>query len=302
MHGLTLHQLRCFDAVVREGGFQAAALTLNRTHPAVYSAIKSLEDQLGVTLFDRSGYRVALTEAGRSFHVRNSVLLGELEALQSHAKQLAVGEETTLSIVIGDLCPLHETLGLLRRFFELCPNTRLDLRFEALTGPTERLLDNDADLILHHIDKSDPRLEFIDLCAVRIIPVAAPGFLAFPITEDITPEQMRHYAQCVIRDTALHLPHQSYYVIEGARHWTVSDQLMKKEIILQGMGWGHLPLFLIKLELDEGQLIEITGKHLPGGSVELVAARLRSKPPGPIASRLWRFIEEQAPSFADTTD
>lgn len=302
MRGLTLHQLRCFDAVVRKGGFQAAASALNRTHPAVYSAVKALENQLGVTLFDRSGYRVALTEEGQSFHIRGRMVLNELETLQRSATQLAMGEETALSVVIGDLCPLHETLGLLRRFSELCPNTQLDLRFEALTGPSERLLDNDANLILHHIDKSDPRLEFIDLCAVRIIPVAAPGFLAFAVTDDITPEQMRLYTQCLIRDTAHHLPKQSYYVIEGARHWTVSDQLMKKEIILQGMGWGHLPTFLIEQELGEGRLIPITGKHLPGGSVELVAARLRSRPHGPIAGRFWRFIEDQAPSFVRIAD
>lgn len=295
MNDPTLHQLRCFDAVVSDGSFQAAAAALNRTHPSVYVAIKALEDRLGIRLFDRAGYRVTLTPAGRSFHARTRVLLGELESLRSHAAQLARGEETALTIVIGDLCPLPETLGLLRRFFEQCPNTRLHLRFEALAGPLERLLDGDADLILHHIDKSDPRLDFVDLDAVRLIPVVAPGFLAFPVADDITPERMRDYPQCLIRDTARRLPHQNHYIIEGARHWTVSDQLMKREIILQGMGWGHLPTFLIARDLEDGRLLPITGPHLPGGTVALVAARLRSRARGPIADRLWRHIREESP-------
>src|SRR5438094_1402739 len=67
---VTLHQLECFDAVVSEGKFQAAAQKLRRSQPSISAAVKNLEDQLGLTLLDRSGYRVALTEAGRSFHQR----------------------------------------------------------------------------------------------------------------------------------------------------------------------------------------------------------------------------------------
>src|SRR5215471_9727058 len=188
MDGLTLHQLRCFDAVVAEGSFQAAAAKLGRTHPTIFTAVKNLEGQLGLTLFDRDGYRVSLTEAGRSFHARTRIFLAELDALQNHATQLAMGEESELSVVIGDLCTLPETLGLLRRFFDTCPGTRLHLHFEAISGPWERLLDGDADLIIHHIDKSDTRLEFVDLFAIEVVPVVAPGFLPFPITDEITPE------------------------------------------------------------------------------------------------------------------
>src|ERR1700730_13067592 len=294
MNKLTLHQLRCFDAVVTEGGFQAAADKLYRSQPTVFAAVKHLESQLGLTLLDRGAYRVALTEDGRSFHDQARVLLHEFNKLETHAAQLAMGEESALRVVIGDLCPLPETLGLLRRFFDACPATRLHLHFEALSGPWERLLDGDADLIVHHVDKSDPRLEFIDLCAVRVIPVVAPGFLAFPMTDAITPEQMRDYVQCIIRDTAQHSPARDYYVIEGARSWTVSDQLMKKEIILQGMGWGHLPTYLIEQELRDGRLVPITGRFLAGGRVELVAARRRNHPHGPVADRLWRHLAEQA--------
>jgi DNA-binding transcriptional LysR family regulator len=293
----TIHQLLCFDAVVSEGSFQAAAAKLHRTHPTVFAAVKNLEAQLGLTLLDRGGYRVALTDAGRSFHERTRVFLRELGALRHHAEQLATGEESELRVVIGDLCPLPEMLGLLRRFFDDYPGTRLHLHFEAISGPWERLLDGEADLILHHIDKSDPRLDFIDLCAVQLVPVVAPNFLAFPISDAITPGQMRDHAQCIIRDTSRHSPARDYFLIEGARSWTVSDQLMKREIILQGMGWGHMPGFLIEHDLRASRLLSIAGRHLRGGRAELVAARRADKPHGPVADRLWRYIGEQAPGL-----
>src|SRR5438445_8857131 len=202
MDGVTIHQLQCFDAVVTEGSFQAAAEKLLRSQPTVSSSVKNLETQLKLNLLDRSGYRVTLTEAGRSFHAHTRVLLGELQNLRNHATQLKMGEESELSVVIGDLCPLPEMLKLLRRFFDGCPGTRLHLHFEAISGPWERLLGGEADLIIHHIDKSDTRLEFIDLLKVTVVPVVAPAFLRFPISNAITPKQMRDYVQCVIHNSA----------------------------------------------------------------------------------------------------
>jgi DNA-binding transcriptional LysR family regulator len=295
---MTLHQLQCFDAVVSEGSFQAAAEKMRRAQPTVSLAVKNLESQLGLSLFDRSGYRVTLTQAGQSFHARTRVFLHELDQLKTHATQLAMGEESELNVVIGDICPLPQTLALLRRFFDSCPGTRLHLHFEAISGPWERLLDGEADLILHHIDKSDARFEFVDLFPVKVVPVVAPGFLGFPITRAITPDQMRDYVQCVIRDTARHSQPRDYFLVEGARSWTVSDQLMKRELILQGMGWGHMPHYLVARDLEAKRLISIAGKHLPGGTGELVAARRRDSPHGQIASRLWRYIQDEAATLA----
>jgi DNA-binding transcriptional LysR family regulator len=295
--GVTLLQLQCFDAVVSEGGFQPAAEKLKRTQPTVFTAVKNLESQLGLVLLDRSGYRVALTEAGRSFHDRARVFLQEFRGLQNHARQLAMGEESELSVVIGDLSPVPEILALLRAFFDSHPATRLHLHVEAIAGPWERLFDGEADLIIHHIDKADPRLEFVDLCAVKIIPVVAPGFLRMPVSEEITPEQMRGYVQCVIRDTARHSARPNFHIIEGAQSWTVGDQLMKKEIIMQGGAWGHLHDFLIEEELRDGRLLSIAGRHLKGGRAEITAARRRDLPHGPVANRLWQHISAQAATF-----
>ena len=298
MQPFTLQEIQCFDAVVREGGFQAAASVLNRSHTAVFAAIAKLEANLGVALLDRTGYRVDLTEAGRSFHRKAQALLGEMEALRVHARQLTMGEETHLRVILGDTCPLHDGLQLLGGFFAGCANTRLDLHFETIGGPSERLLEDEADLILHWIDKSDPRLEWIDLGAISFVPVVAPDFLPFAPSRSITPEQMRGLTQCIIRDTARDIAKPSFYVVEGAPQCTVADHAMKKEIVLRGMAWGHLPRFMIEEELRDGRLLSITGQHFPGMDIDLVAARRRDRPHGPIASRLWHYIQTH-PRFAD---
>jgi DNA-binding transcriptional LysR family regulator len=188
-------------------------------------------------------------------------------------------------------------LGLLSRFFATCPATRLDLYFEAVSGPVERLCDGEADLILHRVDKSDARLEWVDLAKVTFVPVVAPGFLREPVARAIRPAQMRDYTQCVMRDTARHTPSRDYFTIAGARQCTVADQLMKKEIILQGMGWGHMPRFLIEEELRDGRLRSIANPHLPGSVEELVAARRLDVAQGPVSNRLWRYLQDAAPGL-----
>ncbi|MDX8460811.1 LysR family transcriptional regulator [Mesorhizobium humile] len=291
MDDLKLHDLRCFDAVATGGSFQAAAQTLHRTHPSIFAAVARLEEQLGLTLLDRGGYRVNLTEEGRLFHRRAQLALREVEHLKDYAGQLASGEETILRVVIGDVCPRPGILGLLSRFFAGRPRTRLHLDYEAISGPVERLMDGEADLVFHRANPSDPHLERIDLCEVAFMPVVAPGFLPLEIGHDVTPEAMRPFTQCVIRDTARRPSSENFFVLDGAHSCSVPDHAMKKELILHGLAWGHLPGWLIEDELRDGRLLSIAGRHIPGRTETVAAVRRRDKPHGPAAKALWQHLQ-----------
>jgi DNA-binding transcriptional LysR family regulator len=65
------------------------------------------------------------------------------------------------------------------------------------------------------------------------------------------------------------------------------------------MGWGHMPRYLVDQDLRKKRLLDISGRHLKGGRLEVVAARRRDAPHGPIANRLWSYIEAQTPAFAE---
>jgi DNA-binding transcriptional LysR family regulator len=289
MHDFTLQELQSFDAVVAHGGFEAAARALHRSHPAVFAAVAKLERQLGIALLDRSAYRVRLTDAGRAFHHKARTILHEMQGLRRYAAQLAMGQESELRIVIGDFCPQRPLLALLSKFFAGHPATRLHLALEAVGGPVERLLDGDADLIVHGIDPHDPRIEGIGLGKVAFVPVMAPGFLATG-RRSVRPDDLRASTQAIIRDTARHTPPRDHFVIAGAHQCTVPDHATKKEVILQGLAWGHLPRFLVEKELRSGKLVSLAGRHLPGSVETLAAARRADAPHGPVAQALWTYI------------
>ena len=276
MHDFTLHDLQCFDAVVDAGGFQAAAQRLHRSHPAVFAAVARLERQLGLVLLERGGYRVGLTAAGRSFHQRAQALLYEAAGPR---RAPGPGRGKRARVVLGDLCPPRPALALLAGFFGSQPQTRLQLLFETVSGPLERLLDGEADLILHRVDKSDPRLEWLDLCRVGLVPVIAPGLLGDPPPRPVRPEQLRPFAQCVMRDSARHSPPTDYFMLAGARVQRAGPANEERGDP-PGPRLGHLPDFLVDEELADGRLLALAGPHLPGRSEEVVAARRRDRAQG----------------------
>jgi len=287
----SLHELACLDEVIAQGSFQGAADKLHRTHSAVHAAVKNLEQRLGVPLLDRSQYRVVLTPAGEAFRRQAATVLREASALETLCQQLSQGEETDLSVVVGDLTPTDDVLRRLKRFFKAHPKTRLHLHFEVIGGPWERLLAEETDLIIHHVDKSDTRFEWIDLCKTVLVPVAAPGFLGATVPRTLSPGHMQGHVQVVIRDTAKQAG-RNYFVIEDAPRWTVADQHTKKALIMQGMGWGHMPLHLIERELKSGKLNSLEGKNFKRSKLDIVVARLRKRPAGPVANALWRYLAE----------
>ena len=102
---------------------------------------------------------------------------------------------------------------------------------------------------------------------------------------------MKHYPQVIIGGRKS--SSKNYGVLEGGDQWRVNDYQTKKEIIMQGMGWGSLPEHLIKDELAQGLLapIKVEGDtEMP--NIELRVVRLEGESVGPVAQRLWRLFQQ----------
>ena len=99
----SLMALRCFEAAARLENFSRAAAELHLTHGAVSRAVRLLEDELGVALFERRSRRVFLTGAGRTLAravgsgldlMRQAV--GELRASARQGRRWVLSCEPTL--------------------------------------------------------------------------------------------------------------------------------------------------------------------------------------------------------------
>ncbi|WP_300754746.1 LysR family transcriptional regulator [Janthinobacterium sp.] len=99
----SLLALRCFEAAARLENFTRAADELHLTHGAISRAVRTLEDDLGVALFERRSRRVFLTDAGRKLAqaVRDGLGLmrqatRELRASARQQRQWVLSCEPTL--------------------------------------------------------------------------------------------------------------------------------------------------------------------------------------------------------------
>lgn len=95
---MNLRNLRTFAAVSDVGGVAQAAARLSMTQPTATRQIQSLEDELGVKLFDRTGRELELTPEGEDLlhHARH--LLADAEAFEQRARALTTGDAGVLRI------------------------------------------------------------------------------------------------------------------------------------------------------------------------------------------------------------
>jgi DNA-binding transcriptional LysR family regulator len=96
---MEIYQLRAFVTVAKLGNLTRAAEALHVTQPAVTAQIKALEEELGVTLFDRRPGRIVLTRTGELLLPEADQLLTVAGSLSSKARELR--GKVTGNFVIG---------------------------------------------------------------------------------------------------------------------------------------------------------------------------------------------------------
>ncbi len=125
---MQMRHLECFLAVAEELHFTRAAQRLHLSQPPLSRHIKELEQELGVTLFQRTRRNVALPDAGRAYQQRVHAILSELEQAREEARRIQRGELGTLTIGFVGALTYEFLPGLLRRYRARMPNVHLALR------------------------------------------------------------------------------------------------------------------------------------------------------------------------------
>ncbi len=290
---MTLEQLKMLVKIAETGSVLAAAEALYRTQPTVSVAIRKLEEELAVALLDRKHYRATLTEEGQLLCQKAQTILKQVANFRTLAQHLATGHEPHLKVAIEASCPLPLVLKFLRDSEARFPQTEFNLQMENIWGALEKLQQGEVDLAISPWFEEDQQLESLPLTQISLLAVAAPGYCP---PGRLTPELMKERVQVVVRDSSRR-PQQSYGVLEGGRHWQVSDHLTKKELILAGMGWGKLQQHLIGEELAAKRLVPLQiSNYECRVTIEVRAVRRLGEPVGPVAAALWDEFKRVASS------
>ncbi|MGM9931771.1 LysR family transcriptional regulator [Pradoshia sp.] len=95
---MDIRQLRYFAAIAEEGQITRAAKKLHMAQPPLSYQLKTLEEELGQTLFERNGKAMELTEAGRLLYERTNELFRWVEETTQDVQQVGKGLKGNLAI------------------------------------------------------------------------------------------------------------------------------------------------------------------------------------------------------------
>ena len=136
---MELRKLKQFTVLAEELHFGRAAERLAMTQPPLSLAIRSLEDELGVRLFERTRRRVALTHAGAAFLEEAQVLLARADQAVEQARAADRGEVGRLTVGFMAATAYTVLPMVLRDFAASYPAVRLAVRELTLPQQYEAL-------------------------------------------------------------------------------------------------------------------------------------------------------------------
>ncbi|QBY00528.1 LysR family transcriptional regulator [Rhodophyticola sp. CCM32] len=275
----SLSALVAFEAAATYRNFTRAGEDLGLTQSGVSRQIASLEDQLGLKLFERIGPRLVLSDAGRNYVQAITTLL---DGLEEASIDLVRGSRTkdVLKIGVQDSLGSQWLVPRMKQFLQRAPETAFNmvpLPFDADIAKADvdvavlRGRGAWADAHAHH------------LIAETVAVVAAPSLISpgdalepseyhrFPLIQNAhRPDSWLRWLE------AKGLSRQDH--ITGPRF---SQTTMVIEAVLSGIGLAVVPTVMIEQQLADGRLHMPLGPPVPSGLSYFVVYPLRlgvSKP------------------------
>jgi len=168
-------QLRAFAAIGRLSSFTRAAAALHTTQPALSAQIRRLEEALEVRLFDRNTRAVTLTQTGHELLPAVERVLGDLQTLVAHARDVA--HVSTGRVTLAALPSVSSTF-LPRAISELRashPGITIVLKDALADRIAEMVRGGVVDFGVTGEPVSDGQLEFMQLASDRMVVVMQRG-------------------------------------------------------------------------------------------------------------------------------
>jgi DNA-binding transcriptional LysR family regulator len=237
-------------------------------------------------LFEREGTRKpVLTVAGRALLAEARSISHGMDGLRAKVKGLLDGLEAEVDFAVDVMLPSERLGKVLRAFAAEFPTVQLRLHVEALGAITAMVLDRRAVVGLSGpLAAGVDGVECVAAGSVPMVPVAAPDH---PLgrMERIPPGAGRDYTQLVLTDRSRFTEGQDYSVM-SPKTWRLADLGAKHALLREGVGWGNMPLPMIKPDLIDGSLIRLAMPDHSGGMYRFAGVWRRDAPPGPAASWL----------------
>jgi len=296
----SLEQIVIFEAVSRLGSFTAAAREVFRAKSAVSHSIKALEESLGLKLLERSTRHVELTPEGELILAKARELLTSSRALSQMVYELSVGQEASLTLLIDGAAPVASIMKAVQRLTAAPISTRVKVAVEHLHKVVERFEREQADMMVTFGFKHTEGFATLELPPIESLLVAHQSHPLAQSEAPLTRAALSEHIELLVAGAAQDPISAHYDLHLGSAHlFEVSDFSLKRQAILEGVGYGWLPRHLIEADLKEGRLCVLP---LAESASRWLLPQLvyRLDPPlGQVGRTLLAYLEEEARALVE---
>lgn len=169
------HLMSVFVAVAEAEGFAAGARRLSMSPPAVTRAIATLEEQLGIKLFNRTTRYVRTTEAGQRYLTDARRILADLDAADEAAAGINAEPRGHLTITAPVMFGRMHVMPGIINYLERYPDTEVSAVF---LDRVVNLLEEGIDVGIRIGELPDSTMQALPVGAVRIVTCASPEYLS----------------------------------------------------------------------------------------------------------------------------
>jgi len=292
----TLQQLAGFVAVAEELHFGRAAARLHLTQPPLSRQIMLLEQEVGVSLLDRAGRTVKLTQAGRVFLPEARRILRLAEESTLAVRRIPAGDGGTLAVGFTAVSVHGYVQSFLRRVGEQLPHVDLVLRELVTSGQLEAIAAGDLDLgfVRPPVTRAGllsrvVHVEQLLLAAPAGDPLARPGLLADMAELDgralvmYSPVESRYFYDLLLEMFARAGARPRYVQYVSQVHTMLA-------LVQAGLGLAVVPESALAMHPDGVTFTDLAFGQSP--AVELAAA-WRADTDSPVLARALSLLQER---------
>lgn len=248
---MTLEQWRVFQAIINQGGYAQAAAYLHRSQSAISYSMSRLQELLGISLVKIEGRKALLTEQGEILLHRSRQLIDEASEIENFAHHLSQGREAEIKLVVDAAFPSDLLMRALSEFARQSQGTRVQLREVILSGASDALKREEAELVIGVEIPSgflaDPLIE------IEFIAVAHADHPLHQLGREITSADLAQHMHVVVRDSG-EQEKMDVGWLSAQDRWTVSSLDSSLNAIEHGLGYGWLPRNRVAAALADGHL------------------------------------------------
>lgn len=299
MH-ITLRQLSVFETVARQLSYTQAAKALHLTQPAVSMQVKQLESSVGLPLFEQTGKKIQLTDAGHEVYQYSRAifeLFGEMEEVLESLKGVDTGRlDITVASTVNYFAP-----KLLAAFSRRYPGIELRLDVTNRERLMQLLETNQTDIVLMGRPPAEIDLESEPFMENPLVVIARPEH---PLTgEKSIPLERLAEEIFVMREegSGTRLAMERFFSdhrlkIHRGMQMTRNEAI--KQGVRAGMGLGVVSAHTIELEVETGRLKILDVVDFPIQRHWYMVYR-KDKRLSPAAMAFHDFVSEEAREIKD---